>query len=467
MYLRDRKVADTIRSTQYNSGNALQGTLARLTDLDLTGRVQYDSTAMRANGGYCDVFVGVVAIQRHGYSSGTTGTAGKVKVAVKRMRVHVQKEREYDKVLAKELYVWSKLGHPNILPLRGFALEGAYPLVISDWMENGTLREYLRDHAECDVEPLIVKIASGVNYLHRQDVVHSDLKADNVLISNHGEPLICDFGMARMLSASLTLAATSSGGIKGSLRWMAYELLDFSNDSHHTKETDVWAFGMTVYEILTRELPYAHLKNDGLVMRAITERKLPSRPGAYSNWSPFLQSAWTICEECWISPPRNRIAMEGATDILYCSVTRTNTIDINTVSISSNCLLTWGSDKLAKVDLRLPHSLGFRFSDFQRMVLLTEKELQQSAVEPRQTQMRVCTEIRNRIKLLADIRPRSHEYVTVEDVLTGICDALNVPVDTEYWKFDSKSQSAIAAYRLRVEAIKTGGLLFWGDHAFS
>ena len=79
-------------------------------------------------------------------------------------------------------------------------------------------------------------------------VVHSDIKADNVLISNTGLPLICDFGISKVLVASQTLDADTSSQLKGSARWMAIELLIIGDlPPAHTFQTDVWAFGMTVH----------------------------------------------------------------------------------------------------------------------------------------------------------------------------------------------------------------------------
>ena len=66
-------------------------------------------------------------------------------------------------------------------------------------------------------------------------------------MGNSGEPLICDFGISRILSHSLSNGGTSSANLKGSARWMAPELFNLEIDTHHTKETDMWAFGMTVY----------------------------------------------------------------------------------------------------------------------------------------------------------------------------------------------------------------------------
>lgn len=70
-------------------------------------------------------------------------------------------------------------------------------------------------------------------------------------MSESGEPLICDFGISRMLDSSQSLfnSTTHGGDIKGSTRWMAIELLNAieGKEPKHSKETDVWAYGMTLY----------------------------------------------------------------------------------------------------------------------------------------------------------------------------------------------------------------------------
>ena len=69
-----------------------------------------------------------------------------------------------------------------------------------------------------------------------------------MLISPSFEPMICDFGISRMLASSLVLSSsTQHGNLGGSVRWMATELLEPNSEpKHHTMETDVWAFGMTI-----------------------------------------------------------------------------------------------------------------------------------------------------------------------------------------------------------------------------
>ena len=73
---------------------------------------------------------------------------------------------------------------------------------------------------------------------------------DNILMSSAGEPLISDFGLSHMMSATQTLMASnnSDGGLKGTVRWMAIELFDIEEgEAGHSKASDMWAYGMTVY----------------------------------------------------------------------------------------------------------------------------------------------------------------------------------------------------------------------------
>ena len=100
--------------------------------------------------------------------------------------------------------------------------------------------------------------------MHNKDVIHSDIKSvchllysfylteyehnqDNVLISEDGIPLICDFGTSRMLVNSLSIGGhASSEKLVGSLRRLAAEFFT-GYQAEHTEDTDIWAFGMTTY----------------------------------------------------------------------------------------------------------------------------------------------------------------------------------------------------------------------------
>ncbi|KAL5480710.1 hypothetical protein ACEPAI_9650 [Sanghuangporus weigelae] len=270
-----------------------------LSHLDLSSSVLFKEEDFVSGGGYGDVFKGHITL--------TDQT--KVKVAIKRLRFYMRED--ILSLFEKEIYVWSKLRHKNILPLIGYAFSNGngYPLLVSEWMDNGSAWTYVQQKPDCNLLHIVIGIAQGLEYLHDKGIVHSDIKSDNVLVSSSGDALICDFGCSRIITASQSLAKPSSG-LKGTPRYQAYELLTEGGFKGYTKEADVWAFGMTVYELLARQRPYSHL-SDSQVLLAIIRRELPQPPPSFtpSIWrdSGVNRTLWEVCQHCWIHDPPIRI----------------------------------------------------------------------------------------------------------------------------------------------------------------
>ncbi|KIJ27050.1 hypothetical protein M422DRAFT_191484, partial [Sphaerobolus stellatus SS14] len=139
------------------------------------------------------------------------------------------------------------LSHPNILPFLGYsnslsqtALCGI-PALICPWMRNGSLSQYLEENPDqIDKLFMLLQIANGLEYLHKNDIVLGDIRAGNILVSEDGTPCITDFGLSRLLKES---GLTTSSAVAGSLRWMAPELLQ---NEKVTNASDIWAFGMMI-----------------------------------------------------------------------------------------------------------------------------------------------------------------------------------------------------------------------------
>lgn len=91
----------------------------------------------------------------------------------------------------------------------------------------------------------ILGIASGLAYLHDQSIIHGDVKADNVLVSDGGVPKLCDFGLSKAVDSSRSRSASQIG----TLRHMSPERLLSTITMARTKASDVYAFGMTIYEV--------------------------------------------------------------------------------------------------------------------------------------------------------------------------------------------------------------------------
>ncbi|THH11312.1 hypothetical protein EW145_g736 [Phellinidium pouzarii] len=180
-------------------------------------------------------------------------------------------------------------------------------------MDNGTSIDYLNTHPECcDLPQMVLGIAEGINYLHSKGIVHSDIKPDNILISQSGDPLLCDFGISNKLSPSqsFSIGSSTTGGIRGTIRYMAKELLKpvekGQTENTHSKESDIWAFGMSILELITRKRPFSHINRDIQVLMTIIEGQIPALPANFESLNNFEQNLWHICKLCWVEDPADR-----------------------------------------------------------------------------------------------------------------------------------------------------------------
>ncbi|KAL5480667.1 hypothetical protein ACEPAI_9607 [Sanghuangporus weigelae] len=236
------------------------------------------------------------------------------KMAIKRLRFYTEKDKN---MLIDELHVWSSLRHENVLRLSGYSFDSyGYPLVVTDWMDDGSAWDYVNSNPDCDVVRLLTETASGLAYIHDMQAVHSDVKADNVLVSRDGHARLCDFGISRMVSTSSSMANLSTGP-SGTIRYLPLEFFSGSGEElMYTTKSDVWAFGMTIYELMTRKRPYDGFSEDEICL-AIMDAELPSFPESNESYSTptrkmaVQQGLKGICNDCWIIDPGPRADMES------------------------------------------------------------------------------------------------------------------------------------------------------------
>ncbi|XP_034951870.1 insulin-like receptor [Chelonus insularis] len=156
----------------------------------------------------------------------------------------------------------------HIIKLLGVISEGNPPYVIMELMENGDLKSYLRrirdTESSLEVSRIVRmagEIADGMAYLESKKFVHRDLAARNCMVSKNLVCKIGDFGMARDIYETDYYKIGQKGLLP--IRWMAPENL---SDGVFTSDSDVWSFGVVLYEILTMgELPYQGFSNDDVL----------------------------------------------------------------------------------------------------------------------------------------------------------------------------------------------------------
>ncbi|RDX93364.1 Serine/threonine-protein kinase CTR1, partial [Mucuna pruriens] len=246
--------------------------------------------------------------------SGTFGTVyhGKWRgtdVAIKRIndRCFAGKASEQERLRAdfwNEAIKLADLHHPNVVAFYGVVLDGPGGSVatVTEYMVNGSLRNALQKNGRnLDKRKrllIAMDVAFGMEYLHGKNIVHFDLKSDNLLV-NLRDPHrpICkvgDLGLSKVKCQTLI-----SGGVRGTLPWMAPELLNGSS-SLVSEKVDVFSFGIVMWELLTGEEPYADL-HYGAIIGGIVNNTL--RPPVPESCDPEWR---LLMERCWSSEPSER-----------------------------------------------------------------------------------------------------------------------------------------------------------------
>ncbi|KIJ59722.1 hypothetical protein HYDPIDRAFT_32938 [Hydnomerulius pinastri MD-312] len=159
----------------------------------------------------------------------------------------------------REIGIWRRLKHPNIVPFLGIASGfGPYTSLVSVWMPGGTLQSHLRIHDEelslLDRLLLLGDIAAGLKYLHVYSVIHGDLTCNNVLIDERSRARLVDFGFATVigdLPEGLTYLRRSTHR-PGAIRWAAPErfLLEDDEVFRPGEGSDIYSFGNIMLQVV-------------------------------------------------------------------------------------------------------------------------------------------------------------------------------------------------------------------------
>jgi len=160
-------------------------------------------------------------------------------------------------------------------------------------------------------------IARGLSYLHSSvpGIVHGDLKATNVLISDSGEAVLCDFGLAGVIEDLTGTSYQTALEDSENYRWTAPELL-FGADPHVTRESDLWSLGMVLYELLALKQPFAGMQTAHVVL-ALNSGKRPPRPGAEATIRGLSDEVWALTQSCWSPEPGKRPLAEDVLQVLH------------------------------------------------------------------------------------------------------------------------------------------------------
>ncbi|KAF7345299.1 Kinase-like protein [Mycena sanguinolenta] len=204
--------------------------------------------------------------------------------------------------IAANAEIWMTLRHPNILQFLGANTLDDKPFVVMPLMPYNS-REFLRIRPSWDPLYILRDISLGLEYLHGRKICHGDLKGINVLVEDSGRALLCDFGLAR-IKADITIRTRTASDtvISGSRNWMAPEML---SGSLPRPPSDIYAFGMTLYELYMDENPLATIHYGDFIELVFRLGVRPRRP-EQDECPRMNDGIWDLAERCWNKDPNAR-----------------------------------------------------------------------------------------------------------------------------------------------------------------
>ncbi len=225
--------------------------------LELTGKAvkSYEIQNLLGQGGYGVVYrASQSAILRE--------------VAIKVILPKYANSPEFIRRFEGEAQVVARLEHPHIVPLYDYWREPDSAYLVMRYLRGGSLRDIIERQGKLDVETvskIVEQVGSALTFAHNNGVVHRDVKADNILLDEDGNAYLSDFGIAKEVGAE---AGDGQGGLVGTPAYLAPEQI---RGDEAGPQSDVYAFGIMLYEMLSGSRPFAELTLATLVYKHLNE----------------------------------------------------------------------------------------------------------------------------------------------------------------------------------------------------
>ncbi len=175
-------------------------------------------------------------------------------VAVKILKTEFNSDEEFVNKFKKESQAAAKLSHPNIVNIFDVGFSDDHHYIVMELVSGNTLKDYLvhmqgfmREEAIINI---VMQVASALTEAHHKDIIHRDIKSQNILVSENGSIKVADFGIARAATTS-TLVNTKE--IIGSVHYASPEQ---ARGGYVDARSDIYSLGIMMYELATKELPF-------------------------------------------------------------------------------------------------------------------------------------------------------------------------------------------------------------------
>jgi len=197
-------------------------------------------------------------------------------VAIKVLRYDFSNEEELHRRFQREALAATTLAHPNIVSIYDVGDDGDYHFIVMEYIQGKTLKQYIQQFSPISpakAVQIMRQLTSAIAHAHEHQIIHRDIKPQNILMDEQGNVKITDFGIATTLSAT---SYTKTNSVIGTVHYLSPEQARGGISSH---KSDIYALGIVLYELLTGELPFSgesavsialkHLQSETPSVRAV------------------------------------------------------------------------------------------------------------------------------------------------------------------------------------------------------
>jgi serine/threonine-protein kinase len=226
------------------------------------------------------------------------------KVAVKMLRFDLQKDPQTVQRFQREALSTSELSHPNIVSVFDVATDHGVPYMVMEYVDGPNLKEYIQTNGPLPLDQAIGimdQILSAVSLAHQHNVIHRDLKPQNILMDQHGTIKIADFGIALALSQT---DITQINTALGSVHYMSPEQ---ARGGVVTKQSDIYSLGIILYELVAGKVPFG-----GQTAVSIALQHMRDQVPSLHKLNPNVpQSLDNVVLQATAKDPRDRFSSVG------------------------------------------------------------------------------------------------------------------------------------------------------------
>ncbi len=226
-------------------------------------------------------------------------------VAIKVLKAEFSLDKSFVAKFQAEARAAAGLSHPNIVSVYDVAEENGSYFIVMELIDGITLKQYIEKKGKLSIKEatsIAIQVSTGIEAAHQNNIIHRDIKPQNIIISKDGKVKIADFGIAKAISANTN---TISSNVMGSVHYSSPEQ---SRGGYLDAKSDIYSLGIVMFEMVTGRVPF-----DGDTTVAVAIQHLQDDiPSPRKMISEIPISLEKIILKCTAKSPAQRYAMAGA-----------------------------------------------------------------------------------------------------------------------------------------------------------